>query len=223
MFKYVGRGRGRVVFQISNNEVIKIPYNEDGIEQNRNEYRLYLEGGNPYYAEVTNYNSERDYEYMEYVIPADEYFEKYVYDKIHCSVYDVSTEKKITFRCDGHCENCKYNTLNEFIPNYIDDMLEHNPKDRIQVGKNNAGEFKFYDYSGTMNKETDEFIFDERMVESFIEYYNSGSTELFKYWFPKHGHLTPVTPEQQQKRKDRLYRRANMIKRRIYHESVKNK
>lgn len=177
--EYLNYGTGRVVFKVDDNTVVKIPYNQSGIEQNHQEYEIYnANKDSQIYAECDL--DEKGWLYMEYLEDCSvEYYNHS--DKIHCSVYDDSTDKTLVFTCKGNCISCEHNIFVAFTDEELMKIETFKTKDRIQVGRAKNGILKFYDYANTTPVDH-KFIFDKSYLELFYKYLSENSDELFAEW-----------------------------------------
>lgn len=206
--EYISYGTGRVVFKFDENTVVKIPYNVSGREQNRQEYNIYMNNITlGVYGQCSL--DVNDWLYMEYLDDCSiEYYNHE--DEVHCSVYDDSTEKKITFTCKGDCVNCKHNT---FVPFTADDFAKikaYKTKDRVQIGRDASGVLKFYDYA-TILPDSREFIFDKAYLDLFNEYLAENNySVMFVDWIE--GKELP----QAMGNREAVYKHANRFKRKMF-------
>ena len=205
---YLGFGLGRVVFSIDENTIVKIPYNQRGIEQNQEEFSTY-DNTKPY-GEV--FKIENNILHMELLDVCAELFNDFVFDRIHCTLYDDSTEKTIELNCDKNCAECEHNACiglfnEEETKTILDNAIESK---NIQVGRDKNGILKIYDYASTSGN--CDLIFYDELVPLFLEYYEEHPTldVLFCDWVKDKELPTQVFDI------NVLYKNANKQKRRKY-------
>lgn len=206
--EYLSYGTGRVVFKVDENTVVKIPYNQSGLEQNQQEYNTYMDNFPlQVYAECTLYSN--GWLYMEYLQDCStEYYNHE--DKVHCSVYDDSTEKTLVFTCKGDCVNCKHNTFVPFTDEELAKIETYKTKDRVQVGRDKNGILKFYDYA-TATPTDRKFIFDKAYLDLFNEYLAENNYNiLFADW------VEGKTLPQAVGNREAVYKHANRFKRKLF-------
>lgn len=167
--KYLGHGIGRAVCKLENGIVIKVPFNGNGVKQNRSE-KLKYENNPTWFAKVIDYNVEKDFLYMEYISDKSEYFQDYQRDNVHCEVYDELTFPLPKCECNGKCYLCNHNVLSNLIPENIDEIIENKPKDKIQVGINAEQEYKYFDYANIQELDPQDLKFYDSWADYAIEY-----------------------------------------------------
>lgn len=206
--EYLSYGTGRVVFKFDENTVVKIPYNQSGKEQNLQEYNTFTANSNKHiYGECRL--GANGWLYMEYLTDCSTEYYNHT-DKIHCSVYDDSTEKKITFTCKGDCVNCKHNKFEPFTDDELAKIETYKTKDRVQVGRDKNGVLKFYDYA-TATPTDRKFMFDKAYLDLFNEYLAENNySVLFAEWVQ--GKTLPKTVGN----REAVYKQANRFKRKLF-------
>ena len=171
-YRYIGHGIGRAVAAIdSDGIVVKVPFNDQGILQNRYEYEEYKKGTNPYLAPVTAYDTERDFLYMELLDDVSVYFKDYLVDKTTCELYDEQLGVKMS--CDGKCSTCSHNINKLMIPKNIDEILSYSISSKPQIGLDKNGQYRYFDYADNPSIVATiktEFIDDD--AELFLEWLN---------------------------------------------------
>ena len=170
VIKYLGHGIGRVVCELENNIVVKVPFNSNWIKQNKSEYERYQEDKGKYYAKVVDYDTEKDWLYMEKVEDVSEYFRDYQRDNIHCKVYDDVKESFRKCECNGKCYQCENNILKTLLPDNVDDIIAHKPKDRLQIGLTQEGKYKYFDYSDINELENNDLRFYDSNSDIIVDY-----------------------------------------------------
>lgn len=186
--KYLGYGVGRIAFEdpVNENYVIKYPYNNEGIRQNKEEYDCFLNHNlDGVYAEC--YLDENNCLHMEKLIDCSIELNRYMKgDTFICSKFDYSTDKTIDLsNCVKGCMDCKYKKYFYFSQENINAILRNKTKDRLQVGYDLNGNLKFYDYAITSVKAEDvTFLFNSAYVNLFKEYLTEYPTLtiLFDEW-----------------------------------------
>lgn len=186
--KYLGYGIGRVVFEDSTNQnyVIKYPYNNEGIKQNKEEYDYFL-NHNKDGVYATCYLDKDNCLHMEKLTDCSTEFNRYLKgDVFICSKFDYSTDKVIDLsNCTKGCINCEHIRFPYYNQEQIDKILKNKTKDRLQVGYDLNGNLKFYDYAITSVKAEDvTFLFNSSYVNLFKEYLTEYPTLtiLFDEW-----------------------------------------
>ena len=185
---YLGHGIGRAVCELENNVVIKVPFNSNGIRQNREEFEKYSKE-HGMLAKIVDYDKQRDWIYMEKVKDVSEYFNDYIRDGVHCETYD---ELDIPYKrcwCDGKCYTCPHNILSELVPKNVDEIIEQKPKDRLQVGINKDGEYKYFDYSDFHEVEKDELKFYDSLSQMIIDYLTEEPEISFEQFIKNQGDI----------------------------------
>lgn len=214
MMKYLGYGTGRVVFKIDDDRVVKIPFNNNGVAQNKQEWELSKSTTHNYYTKVYELN-EHNWLYAEYVEDCSEQFNDYVSDGIHCQKYDESTELTITFNCDFDCINCPRNTCEDFGD--VKDFLANKPKDRLQVGRDKDGNLKYFDYA--VGEPNTPQLFHNGMLNAFNVYLEQKNYDvLFIDWLNNNTQYVReayVTNEQLKHANKFKRQRKSMIKGRV--------
>ena len=211
--EYLSYGTGRIVFKFDENTVVKIPYNQSGIEQNKQEYETYtLNSIVQVYGQC--WLGTNDWLYMEYLEDCSlEYYNHE--DKVHCSMYDDSTEKTLVFTCKGDCVNCKHNAFIPFTDEELAKIKTHKTKDRVQIGRDKNGIIKFYDYA-TATPTDRKFMFNNAYLDLFNEYLAENNySVLFADW------VANKELPQRIGDKDNVYKQANRIKRKRFLKKCK--
>lgn len=206
--EYLSYGTGRVVFKFDDNNVVKIPYNKSGVEQNRQEYETYTANkALQVYGECRL--DENNWLYMEYLEDCStEYYNHD--DNIHCSIYDDSTAQTLIFTCDGNCANCKHNTFVPFTHNELEKIETYKTNDRVQIGRDKNGILKFYDYA-TIIPTDFKFLFDAAYLNLFNEYLAESNYKiLFVDWVADKELPRAVG------NREKTYKHANRFKRKLF-------
>lgn len=205
MMKYLGYGTGRIVFQISEDLVVKIPYNKNGILQNEQEIHLYNNAKHNYFAKSYKLD-ENKWLYAEYVEDCSRDLEDYMYDGVTCKKYDELTDTSIKFDCNFSCLDCPYNKRIDF--GNLDEFIAHKPKDRLQVGRDKEGKLKYFDYA--IGEIDDSQIFHNGMLEAFMQYLKTKKYDtLFIDWLRESNIeiKKPMLTEEQLKYANKVTRR----------------
>ncbi|MBO7735565.1 MAG: hypothetical protein J6S67_23570 [Methanobrevibacter sp.] len=185
VLRYLGHGIGRAVCELENNVVIKIPFNQNGVLQNRTEKVNYEKA--PFWrATIIGYDEDKDWLYMEKVNDKSEYFKDYVRDEVHCEIYDELMTPVRKCECNGKCSICPHNVLENLIPENIDAILEYNPKEKIQIGTNSDGDYRYFDYADQYMRQPGDAKFFDSMGEWAVRYLEEEPEMTFAEYLTEH-------------------------------------
>ena len=161
---------GRVYYKVSDT-LLKIPYNENGVRMNQDEWNTYQNAGEELkelLARCTDLD-ENNWLCMEYVKDYSFDWESYKNGSyINCLKFDYSQEKEVKFDCDFDCANCMFNF--HFLKEADLEKMKNAPYTyRWLVGQNKDLKCKFYSYTDVEIKE-DQFVFNEFYYDFFEKY-----------------------------------------------------
>ena len=177
---------GRVYYKVSDT-LLKIPYNENGVRMNQDEWNTYQNAGEELkelLARCTDLD-ENNWLCMEYVKDYSFDWESYKNGSyINCLKFDYSQEKEVKFDCDFDCANCMFNF--HFLKEADLEKMKNAPYTyRWLVGQNKDLKCKFYSYTDVEIKE-DQFVFNEFYYDFFEKYLEDAEYEtLFANWIKK--------------------------------------
>lgn len=177
---------GRVCYRVGET-MLKIPYNENGIRMNQNEWDVYQNADDELkelLAKCTDLD-ENNWLCMEFVKDYSFDWESYKNGSyINCLKFDYSQEKDVQFDCNFDCENCIFNF--HFLKEADLEKMKKAPYTyRWLVGQGKDLKCKFYSYSDAEIEE-DQFIFDENYLDLFDRYLENAEYEvLFSEWIKK--------------------------------------
>lgn len=184
---------GRLYYKIGDT-MIKIPYNENGIRMNQDEWEVYQNADDELKGLLAKCIDldENNWLSMEYVKDYSFDWESYKNGSyINCLKFDYSQEKEIKFDCDFDCANCMFNF--HFLKEADLEKMKKAPYTyRWLVGQGKDLMCKFYSYTDAEIKE-DQFIFNEMYTDLFDKYLEEAEYDtLFAEWIkrqrkiPKH-------------------------------------
>ena len=177
---------GRVYYKIGDT-LLKIPYNENGIRMNKDEWNIY-NNANTSLKELLAQCIDLDenyWLYMEYIKDYSVDWESYKNGNyVNCLKFDYSQEKDVQFDCNFDCENCMFNF--HFLQEKDLIKMKKAPYTcRWLVGQNKDLACKFYSYTDVEIDEN-QFIFNEFYYSLLEQYLADADYEiLFANWLKK--------------------------------------
>ena len=146
----IGYGTSRIVFDLRDGTVAKIPYNNIGIDANRIEYEYYLKNKD-IIAEILRYENN--------II---------IQEKLHSFII-VPFEHTVNKTIDIY--------LNENYPDKdFKDLPQRSLSSRMQIGFNKNEEPKFFDYEDSKTKKKfilPPFRMEDKWLKVFFDYYRN--------------------------------------------------
>lgn len=146
----IGYGTSRIVFDLGDGTVAKIPYNNIGIDANRIEYEYYLKNKD-IIAEISKYENN--------II---------IQEKLHSFII-VPFEHTIN-------KTIKEYLKNNYPEKDFRDLPERSLFSRMQIGFNNEEKAKFFDYEDSKIKSKyilPPFIMKDEWLKVFFDYYKN--------------------------------------------------
>ena len=175
--KYLNHGSGRVVLLADDSSyVLKIPYNQNGVNQCKSEYETYCKDSTDK-AQIFSY--ENGIIKMEYLENDREQFIAALHHDFICTLWDRKIDRTLNITCDQNCSVCQH-----FLA--VDERYEQaialgKKYKTCQVGIDKNGIPKMYDYGFPDEHE----IRRNFTPELFMEYWESGvyyDGVLFEDW-----------------------------------------
>lgn len=190
----VGYDEGRILYKIGDETLVKIPYNQNGIRMNADEWKIYSEASDGLKEKLASCSSldENGWLFMEYIKDYTSDWESYKNGSyINCLKYDYSYEKNVQFTCDFQCAECVFN--HHFLKK--EDLkslstVAYTP--RWQVGQDSNLKCKFYNFTDVELQEG-LFLYNAAYDSLFSEYLEEGEYDiLFCDWIKKKKNRAPV-------------------------------
>lgn len=165
----LGYGSGRIVFDLENEMVLKIPYNNMGIQSNK--------------LEVEYFKEKPDIVAKIYKYEKNLIFQEKLYNTI-----TVPYEYTLNGTVEDYLEQLGINVEKDFL----NEMLNT----RVQIGKDLNGKYKFFDYEDVKLKRIeiiDEFRMSDCWLDDFFRYvqeYGINNIEKWETYEDHRGFLT---------------------------------
>jgi len=178
---------GRIYYRIGPDNMVKIPYNANGLKMNQDEWDIYCHASDEDKELLAHCFDldENKWLYMEYIKSCDFDWDSYKNgDFVNCLKFDYSQEKNIKFDCDFDCANCMFNF--HFLKEQDLEKLKTMPYTyRWLVGHNKDLKCKFYAYTD-IEMSDEVFLFSENYLDYFDSYLGEMEYDiLFSDWIKK--------------------------------------